>query len=381
MKIFNMHLLFFIKKHKTNKQGYCPIYVRITISKERLQYSTGLKIKPAFWNVKKHRSINNILLNKQIESIQIEVLNIVSSLRINKTLTIGELKNQLSPKNNTNTTIEKILDNYRLKKIKDNSFHYSDRFYKNLLIYIDKMNIKYIEALDHNFLNNFIAWLKTDRGVTNGKYFAKHYSYLNQSLELAFNQSLIKYNPLKRIDKPKFPKQKKQTQLTKKEVQQIKKYIPNSERLQKIKDLFLFACYTGIGFIDVQHFCKTQIKKTNSIQLIVGTRAKTKTKYTTPLFSKAKKILKKYDYVLPKISNQKYNKYLKEIATDLNINKNLTTHVARRTFGQIMLNKGYSIESVSHILGHSDIQVTQRCYAYAGEKLVINEIVRNTKNN
>ena len=107
---------------------------------------------------------------------------------------------------------------------------------------------------------------------------------------------------------------------------------------------------------------------------LVGSRIKSNIDNTIPLNEKAIKLLKYYKFKLPKLSNQKYNAYLKEIGKLAGVNKiKLTSHVGRKTCGQLLLDFGYSIEAVSRILGHSDIKTTQMYYARSSFELVHKE--------
>ena len=140
-----------------------------------------------------------------------------------------------------------------------------------------------------------------------------------------------------------------------------------SKRLEQVRDIFIFACFTGLAYIDLANLRVDNIQKMFDGRLwIVTHRQKTNTKVTVPLLPPAIKILKKYEgqfmdgQLLPIITNQKLNCYLKEIAEICGIEKNLTFHLARHTFATTMtLGKGVPIESVSKMLGHTNIQTTQ----------------------
>lgn len=140
-----------------------------------------------------------------------------------------------------------------------------------------------------------------------------------------------------------------------------------SARLDQVRDIFIFACFTGLAYIDLANLRVDNIQKMfDGRWWIITHRQKTNTKVTVPLLPPAMKILKKYEgqfadgKVLPIITNQKMNCYLKEIADLCNINKNITFHLARHTFATTMtLGKGVPIESVSKMLGHTNIQTTQ----------------------
>lgn len=242
------------------------------------------------------------------------------------------------------------------------------------MIYFELYKIQKIEQLDNDFVNHFFDWLKTDRQITNGKYLQKHFSYLNQSLELACNMQELKFNPLRKTKKLKYPKLEKQVILNETEVKNIIDFEPTYLRHKRCRFLFLFSCFTGLSYKDAQNFNTDQIRHINNCRVITGQREKNGKEFTTDCPDFVIELLQQFDNKIVKLSNQKYNEYIKEIAVLVGINKRITTHVARRTFGQLMLNKGANIESVSHMMGHSDIQVTQRHYASAGSSLVINQL-------
>ena len=152
------------------------------------------------------------------------------------------------------------------------------------------------------------------------------------------------------------------------------------ERLSQVRDVFLFSCYTGLAFIDVFQLTHSRISKgVDGSQWIFTFRQKTDTPTRIPILPQAQEILDKYkDHpkcvnegkVLPVSSNQKMNAYLKEIATACGITKDLTFHIARHTFATtVTLNNGVPIESVSKMLGHKSIRITQH-YAKIMDKKV-----------
>lgn len=161
------------------------------------------------------------------------------------------------------------------------------------------------------------------------------------------------------------------------ELEKIENKVFEIDRLEKIKDLFVFACYSGLAFCDLAKLTKKNIKVVGGRECIMIDRQKTKNECFLPLLSKAKAILEKYNYVLPVITNQNYNAYLKEIQTICNISKKLTTHVARKTFINIMINvHNVPVESVALMVGHSSTKTTFEYYA----NIEHNKILNDTKN-
>ena len=140
----------------------------------------------------------------------------------------------------------------------------------------------------------------------------------------------------------------------------------STKRLEQVRDIFIFSCFCGLAYIDVKNLRKENIRTSFDGNLwIIGKREKTDVSFSIPLLDIPRKILEKYEgklpdnKILPVLSNQKMNAYLKEIGTLCGINKDLTFHLARHTFATLTLSKGVSIESVSKMLGHTNIRTTQ----------------------
>jgi integrase len=132
----------------------------------------------------------------------------------------------------------------------------------------------------------------------------------------------------------------------------------------------LFACYTALAYADLASITIDDIKEQNGVYYIQKNRVKTGVQYTIPLNDIALDILKRYDYQLPVLTNQRYNSYLKEIADICGIEKNLTSHLARHTAATLMLNSGISIDVVAKILGHRNTAMTAH-YAKMLDKTII----------
>ena len=131
-------------------------------------------------------------------------------------------------------------------------------------------------------------------------------------------------------------------------------------KLERVRDLFIFSAYTGLAFCDTQAFdYKSMTVKEGNMTFIDGSRIKTDTQYFTPILAPAMEVLKKYDFQLPHISNQKANDYLHLIQAQLGIKKPLTFHVARHSFATLALAHDVPIENVARMLGHEDIRTTQ----------------------
>ena len=152
---------------------------------------------------------------------------------------------------------------------------------------------------------------------------------------------------------------KERQPLLESELQKMRKAELNT-KLDRVRDLFIFSAYTGLAFCDTQAFdFEKMTVKEGDMTFIDGSRIKTDTKFFTPILFPAMEVLKKYDYQLPKITNQKANDYLHLIQALLGIKKPLTFHVARHSFATLALAHDIPIENVARMLGHEDIRTTQ----------------------
>lgn len=152
---------------------------------------------------------------------------------------------------------------------------------------------------------------------------------------------------------------KVRTPLTEEELCKLRKAKLDS-RLDRVRDLFIFAAYTGLAYCDVQLFdFETMTDRIGKMYYIDSKRLKTGTEFYTPILKPAMDVLKKYDYKLPRITNQKANDNLHLIESKLGIKKNLTFHLARHSFATLALAHDVPVENVARMLGHTDIRTTQ----------------------
>lgn len=202
----------------------------------------------------------------------------------------------------------------------------------------------------------FDKWLHdgTRTDITCTGYHKKVHKWVRQ----LYDSEEIPSDPYKRV-KLKKGKSKERTPLTEGELKRMREH-NFSGKLEKVRDLFVFAAYTGLSYVDTQNFnfeSMTIVK--NGMYYVDGSRIKTGSRFFTPILSPAMEVLEKYGYELPKISNQKANDYLHVIEAQLGFIHNLTFHVARHTFATLALSHDVPIENVARMLGHQDIKTTQ----------------------
>lgn len=202
----------------------------------------------------------------------------------------------------------------------------------------------------------FDKWLHdgTRSDVTCYDYHKRLHKWVRQ----LFQMGEIKKDPYDSVT-IKRGKCKEREPLTETELKLMRSY-KFEGKLARVRDLFIFAAYTGLSFCDTQNFdFESMTKKEGDLYYIDGSRIKTETKFFTPILSPAMKVLEKYEYQLPKISNQKANDYLHVIQMELHIRQKLTFHVARHSFATMALAHDVPIENVARMLGHQDIKTTQ----------------------
>ena len=239
-----------------------------------------------------------------------------------------------------------------------------------------------IKQVRYHMIREYELYLKGDKGLSYNTT-VKFLQFTKKITIRAIKSGWSKVDPfqeyklsLKETDRP---------YLTEMELDSIKGKHFKNIRLDHVKDIFLFSCYTGLAYADVKKLHRAEIERTpNGLWWFKTRRQKTKQRSQLPIFAAAKEIIDKYtdlsalsakDEVLPVISNQKMNAYLKEIANIVGIEKNLTFHVARHTFATtVTLQNGISIEAVSRMMGHTNIRSTQH-YARIVDKKIADEMM------
>ena len=215
------------------------------------------------------------------------------------------------------------------------------------------------------FITEFEFYLKTEKKFMQNTIY-KTLQRFRQIVKLAVALDYLPKDPFL-LYKGKKPK-KEIIFLSKDELRNLEQHQFASERLQQVADMFIFCCYTGLAYTEMATLKESNIQTgfDNNKWLYIR-RQKTKKSYEVPLLTKASDILDRYrteEQLLPIVSNQRFNSYLKEIAEIVGIDKILTHHIARKTFAStILLFNNVPMEIVSELLGHSEIGITQQHYA------------------
>jgi site-specific recombinase XerD len=237
--------------------------------------------------------------------------------------------------------------------------------------YLNGNDIK-LSKLDYRFIEGYYNYLRNVEKLQPNSAF-KNIKHLYRVIKVAILNQWLTTNPFKdfhcRYKNPDRP------YLTESELKKLYIQVFPNDRLARVRDLFLFQVYTGLSYADVTGLTPSNFEiGIDRKQWVIINRVKTGTRSAIPLLPVALEILNKYDYKLPVYSNQKLNVYLKEVARACGITKKLTTHIGRHTFATtVCLGHGVPIETVSKMLGHTDIKTTQ-IYAKITDNKVANDM-------
>ncbi len=369
-----MKLLFWLVKNKINSKGEAPIYCRITINGKRAEINTEICAKECdFDNTRKKLKGNSELVknkNRQLESINHKIHNLYfsESLKGNNNVTAIDLKERYTIKRTVINLIIELIREFSNEcyKIYSNltKFETQSRYIniiESALKELHKTTIS-ISQCDNYFLDQLAHFLVKNKGYK-VSYVKKVISFLKSALKYAFNRRYVDRIYSNEYKVP-FTTKSEFIYLNEMEVNKIEKHIFD-EHLQKCADAFLVQCYTGLAYVDLTRLHSGHLSQDSSgLVWIDITRQKVDTAdCLIPVLPQVWRILKKYKFDIPLISIQKYNTALKKIAKEIGINKNVTSHVGRKTYGTLLLNKDVPIETVSSLLGHSNIRITQKHYA------------------
>ena len=375
-------LLFYLKKPKNYVKGEVPIYLRITVDGNPKELSIKRSCNPVRWNPHAGRASGTKeeirALNNYLDTYQARIFEAKRKLvEGNKIVTATAIKDILMGVDQRDKMLIKIFEDYMadVKKLIGidyskstwTKYERSKRFAQEFIRWKYHVDDIHIRQLNFDFVNQYELWLKTIRKCCHNTSL-KYISILKMIIFYCKDNQWLDHDPFARFEMKK--EDVEPTFLTKEEIQLIAEKEISNERVSRVRDVYIFCCFTGLAYSDVEKLKRTEISVGVDDQLWIFTdRLKTKVKSRIPLLPVTLKIIKRYaddpacinaNKVLPVLSNQKYNAYLKEIADICSISKKLTTHTARHTFGTtVTLGNGVPIESVSKMLGHKKISTTQ----------------------
>ena len=371
-------VLFFLKRDKQKKDGSVPVYCRITIDGKEARFGMKKDIDPKLWNIKEGKATG-----KSVESSEVNALLEKTKAGIHKIYRdVQERENAVSAEKVKNIFLgidskqymlmkafdEHVEEKFNLigKRIVKSTYH---RYYYLRSRLSEFLSEKYhlsdipLREINYQFIRDFEMYLLTVRGNKQST-IAQYLINLKKIVELAYKNEWIFRNPF--INYKIEDEKSERGYLTQREVEILMNW-KLDKRLERTRDVFIFCCFTGLSYIDVFKLTREQIQLSiDGQQWIMGKREKTDMDYFIPMIEIPKKILEKYKShifkdgkLLPVKVSLTVNRHLKEIAEICGIKKHLTFHLSRHTFATLTMSKGVSLESVSKMLGHKNIQTTQ----------------------
>lgn len=383
-----LKVIFYLKSEKADKNGECSIFARITYKTNRISLSTGKTISKERWVYT--NNLRNLLrlekekvLKNYLELYRLNVEKKFNHLfNIDPEVSLEMLKAELTGKSKiqtSKTTVNEVMNRHNKffkKKVDagERSAASLQKYKRSSELLTAFMKKHYnvddipVSEISNSFVYNLEEYLKYESsfkgqvGIKNNSV-VKYMKMYKTACNYCIRMDLFVRNPFDAYDGKLSVKDA--VFLTQQELKLIEEKPIFMERLQKVRDIFLFCCYTGYAPVDALNLTPANLFEDNDGNLwIMTNRTKTAIRENVPVLPPAMAVIKKYKNkqigLLPQISNQKMNAYLKEIADICEINKHLTWYVSRHTFATtVTLGNGVRLEHVSAMMGHTNIKQTQ----------------------
>lgn len=378
-----LSILVLPKSARKSKDGALSLDIRITVNLKRAVISLGQKVSESLWDQEAGKMLGSTqearLLNNAIDQCKVKLRQLYHSLELQgEEVTAEMLRDAYQGKTEQPKTLlnaidfvierfeKKVEKQHRsvasLKKwrtIRSKTVSFIRHQYKAKDIRLDKIRFAFAE--------DFVDYLMLEEDI-NANTAKKYLKHVKHAIKTGVERNWIPTNPIQSF-KCGYVDPERDI-LDEREIMTLYQKHFEIKRLEEIKDVYLFMCFTGFAYKDTSLLTSDHIINFfDGEEWIVKNREKTYCRENVPLLPIAKEIIKKYSnhpvrktkgLLLPVLSNQKYNAYLKEIVTICGINKTLTTHTARHTFATtVTLANGVPIETVSALLGHKSIKTTQ----------------------
>ena len=398
MKRTTFSVVFFCKKTKLTKKGTAPIYARITTSGRSTEIYTQCRIEPEHWNQRLERCMLRDPVSTQINGIlatyRTNILAAYDSLiKEGKTPDCFAIKHRLEHAAASSRMFLVEFSKYcdkrqrevgiRLTQLTANKYHRLLRYMTEYTREQYRKDDLPLDAIDYAYIDGLNTFMQTAHNCKNNGA-VNLLCCLKNFILYAIRNEWLEKNPF-RYYKMKIDKTNVKVPLTKAELDLLLKRPMPNERLDRIRDVFCFCALTGLAFTDVDHLRREHFTTDEEGQLwIHKPREKTSVMSRVPVLPQAAALLEKYrddancrarGKLLPVPSNTKMNAYLKEIADICQIQKHLTTHLARHTFAPLAIEFGLPIDISAKFLGHTNTNMTRR-YAKISEANISREMRR-----
>lgn len=354
----------FDHRGRTKKGAEGPLEVRVTIDRKPYYINTGIRVCARQWAFDKivnHPQAD--ALNERLSILLDQIMRDVNvSLKNGQKPDVAQIRRNAWGSSRKADFIGWIKDEIESLNVKHGTY----KHYKSLIRRLDEFGMMQDWSdITVDVIYKWDAWLRKLPGrseqMTGGGVYNYH-KCLRSLLGRAERSGILAVNPYHRL-RGEFKKGDRENTeyLTEEEMQKIMNFLPASGScMEKAKDLFIFQMWTGFSYSDAQAFDISAYKEIKGKWRIVGARIKTGQPFVNQLLPPVVDVLKKYGMKVPQMSNQAYNRELKQVGTAAGIAYPLHSHLARHTFATYMLRNGVKIENLAKMLGHSNIKQTQR---------------------
>ena len=385
-------VLFYLKRDKTKANGTVPLYCRITVDGQEARFGMKCDVNPKYWDVNTSkatgRTADAAKVNTLVDNTKAAIYKLYREIQERDNYVSAEkIKNSFLGFEQKHQTILQLFDLNEKEQGQQIGLNISEGTIKKYSLVrrhiaeflAFKFNLKDIPVKEINkqFISDFETYLFSNHQFSKN-YITTLLKTFRRILEVALNKEWIFKNPFKDI-KLRWQKVDRGF-LTQSEIETLMEFQSEDIKLERTRDIFIFCAFTGLAYSDVKLLTNDNIQSfTDGNLWITGKRKKTNTEYIIPLLHIPKMILEKYKgktdggFLLPVVHLVWYNRLLIRIGKLCGINKHISSHLARHSFATLTLNNGVSIESVSKMLGHTNIATTQ-IYARITDKKVGNEM-------
>lgn len=341
------------------------LYCRISYNNTTAEFSTREKLDPLYWDqhlqqAKTPSKSQTKYINFLIESFTYKIKYLFLDQRFRKS-NAKEIIKTIFSSEAKEITLKDLIEKYisETKYLSPGTKRNDLIKQNNFLLYEKSCQAAFTPATFTPVnANDFLEWFKRTKKTENNTSAVRNVQFFKNVMQWALNKGEISDFALKNYTAKK-DKIKEAIFLTQQEYEHLKNFRCNPEFHNKVKDLFLFQCVTGLSYCDLWSW---EIVTKNNIRYIAGKRNKNGNPFMIPLDSEVQRILEKYSGRLPYYQNIVYNRILKEIAKETGIKKRLTTHIGRKTFATLKDCVGWSKESIALMLGHKSIKTTESYY-------------------
>ncbi len=363
---------------RTRKDGKETILYRISVGYKRLQMgSTGHSVLSSLWSTNQSRVVGDTnearFINSELDNMESDLRTIFRRMEFSESFSLEKIKEAylhqgeqsisrsfLSYFDNTIKLKEEEVGRGivlgTVKKYRTTRKCFEEFLNKKL----KRKDVSFSE-INYKLIMNFERYLRVETGIQNNTVVVR-LKCIRAVIHEAMREGILPDDPTKDVQMSFSPVDR--GFLTEEEVMKLMNYEFEIERLEKVRDFFVFSCFTGLAYTDLAALTYKNIVEMGDRTWIVKSREKTKVASNVPLLEIPLQIIEKYrgkakdNHVFPVMTNQRMNSYLKEIADVCGVDKNLTFHLARHTFGTLMVSLGVPFDSVSKMMGHTNMKTT-----------------------